>query len=425
MNYKEARNYLDEVTKYGSVLGLENMYEMLQRLGNPQNDLKFIHIAGTNGKGSVLAYLSAILKEAGYKVGRYISPTLFCYRERIQVNEAYIEKEALARLVTRIADVAEDLKAHPTAFEIETALGFLYFQEQNCDLVLLETGLGGLLDATNVVTTTVMEVMSSISMDHMGVLGNTLGEIAENKAGIIKPDTLVVTVEQKKEAMEVLLRVCRDLGCRMEVARFSKATDIIYDYEWQQFTYGGYRDIRISLAGAYQIENAVLAIEAAKGLMSLDYKISEEALRAGMESAAWKGRFTVLSKEPVFVIDGAHNRDAARMLQESIELYFADRKLYYIMGVFKDKEYEEIIRMTAPRAERIIAIETPDHDRALPAKELAKAIAKVNPHVETAENIRSAVEKSMAAAGKEDVILAFGSLSFLGEITKALDTVRR
>lgn len=429
MNYREAREYLQDASRYGSVLGLENMKEMLERLGNPQNDLKFIHIAGTNGKGSVLAYLSTVLKEAGYRVGRYISPTLFSYRERIQVNERLIEREALARLTTDIAEVIDKMcregKPHPTVFEIETVLGFLYFREQQCDMVVLEAGLGGLLDATNVVSTSVMEILTSISMDHLGILGNSLEEIAQNKAGIIKPGTMVITCEQKPEAKAVIEQVCKEKGCKLRIAQMPQEGQIEYGYERQRFSYGECQDIEISLAGAYQIENAALAVEAVLGLRSLGYEISENALLEGMKKARWKGRFTVLCKDPVFVIDGAHNRDAARMLEESIDLYFSDKRLHYIMGVFKDKEYEEIIRLTAPKAEDIIAIETPENERALPAKDLAQAIAKVNSHVETASDIKSAVEKSMELAGKDDVILAFGSLSFLGDVTKALDTVRR
>ena len=300
MDYREARVYLENAAKYGSVLGLDNMRELLRRLGNPQDDLKFIHISGTNGKGSVLAYLSTVLKESGYRVGRYISPTLFSYRERIQVNEEYIEKEALARLTTRIAKAVERMqeegKTHPTVFEIETALGFLYFREKACDLVVLETGLGGLEDATNVVKTTVMEVITSISMDHMGILGNTLAEIAANKAGIIKPQTAVVSVRQHPEAMEVIETVCRREECRLFVADTGQASAIRYGWETQSFHYKEYENLKISLGGAYQIENAALAVEAVRTLNKLGYSIMEEQLRRGLEKTRWRGRFTVLSK---------------------------------------------------------------------------------------------------------------------------------
>lgn len=424
MNYEEARVYLDNAAKYGSVLGLDNMKEMLARLDNPQDELKFIHISGTNGKGSVLAYLSTVLKEAGYRVGRYISPTLFRYRERIQVNEVFIEKDSLAAHVAEIKAVAdameEDGLPHPTSFEIETALSFLYFKEKKCDIVVLETGLGGLDDATNVITTTVMEVIASISMDHMGMLGNTIEEIAAKKAGIIKPDTLVVTMQQKKEAMQVVLDTAKEKNCHVMIASPKSAKDIHYGYEEQSFSYGGYDNLKISLAGSYQVANAVLAVEAVKGLIQLGYRIPQEILRHAFAHTRWPGRFTLLRKEPVFIIDGAHNRDAAQVLKESIELYFQDKKIYYIMGVFKDKEYREILKTTAPYAEAIITIETPNNDRALPAQELAAAASEYHEHVEAAGSIQDAIQKSLSMAGKDDVIIAFGSLSFLGEITREM-----
>lgn len=428
MDYREARVYLDGAAKYGSVLGLENMRELLHRLGNPQDDLRFIHISGTNGKGSVLACVSTVLMEAGYRVGRYISPTLFSYRERIQVNEEYIEKEPLARLTEQIAEAAEGMaaegKTHPTSFEIETALGFLYFREKKCDIVVLETGLGGLEDATNVIKTTVMEIIASISMDHMGILGNTLAEIAANKAGIIKPHTVVVTAKQQPEAMEVLESACREKACRLIVADEAQASHICYGYEAQSFSYGGYDKIQISLGGAYQIGNAVLAVEAVKALISLGWPIGEEQLRRGMLNARWRGRFSVIAKEPLFLIDGAHNRDAAKILRKSLELYFTNRRLFYIMGIFKDKEYEEIVKTTVPLSTHVITIETPGNSRALPAKELLKVVRKYQPSSESADNILEAVQKSLKMADKEDVIIAFGSLSFLGEVTRAVATVR-
>lgn len=426
MDYREARVYLENVTKYGSVLGLENMKELLNRLSNPQDELKFIHIAGTNGKGSVLAYVSTVLTEAGYCVGRYISPTLFSYRERIQVDGVYIEKESLARGVTKIRDVIEEMtregKAHPTVFEIETALSFLYFKEKKCDLVILETGMGGLLDATNVVKTTVAEIITSISLDHLGVLGNNLTEIAQNKAGIIKPGTTVITAEQKEEAMKILDSVCQEKNCRLCKADLKKTQCVHYGYTVQTFDYKHHKNLEISLAGSYQIENAVLAVEALDQIGMVGYPVTEEQLHRGMKKTTWKGRFTVLKKNPVFVIDGAHNRDAARVLRQSMDLYFSDRRIFYILGMFKDKEYEEVLRQTADRAEHIFTIQTPDNVRALPAEELAEAARKYNKRSEAADTIEEAIEKTMAMADKNDVIIAFGSLSFLGEAARAVES---
>lgn len=422
MNYREARVYLDEVSKYGSVLGLDNIRELLSRLGNPQDDLKFIHISGTNGKGSELAYLSEILSGAGYCVGRYISPTLYAYRERIQVNGEMIEKDSLAAHVTAVKAAVEGMeregKGNPTAFEVETALSFLYFKEKKCDIVVLETGLGGRLDATNIVKTTVMEVISSIGMDHMIYLGDTLEEIAENKAGIIKPHTPVVSAKQEPEAEAVIARVCREQGCRLQIVEPVQLYDVRYGYERQLFSYKSWKNVEITLAGTYQVANAALALEAVEALRRLGYNLTEEQVRDGMKKASWRGRFSVIHKDPVVVIDGAHNPAAAKVLKDSIETYFQGKNIYYIFGVFADKDYESVIEITAPLAKGIITVQTPDNPRALPAEELRKAVERVNPHVEAAENIQEAVEKTFARAEKEDVIIAFGSLSFLGEVDR-------
>lgn len=424
MNYAEARVYLDEVSKYGSVLGLENMRELLGRLGNPQDDLKFIHISGTNGKGSVLAYLSTILSGGGYRTGRYISPTLFSYRERIQVDEQKIEKESLAHHVTAIAKVIEEMKAenagNPTAFEVETALAFLYFKEKDCDIVVLETGLGGALDATNIIKTTVMEVIAPISMDHMEFLGDTLEKIAMQKAGIIKPHTAVVSASQEPDAKKVLNHVCKENQCSMYMVDPAQITDVLYDVEEQQFSYKNWKNVKITLAGSYQILNAALALEGVEELRRLGYHLSEEQVRQGLYRAVWRGRFTLLSKNPAVIIDGAHNPGAAKELKHSLDLYFKGKDLYYIFGVFQDKDYQEVIRLTAPLAKHIITVQTPGNPRALPANELKEAVQAVNPSVEAAQSIQEAVKKSLQLAKNEDAIIIFGSLSFLGEAERAV-----
>ena len=416
MNYEEARNYLDQVSKGGSVLGLDNMRELLNRLGNPQDRLKFIHIAGTNGKGSVLAYLSTILTEVGYRTGRYISPVLFSYREKIQVDEKMIGREDLARLTAAVKEAAEDMKkthtGEPTIFEVETALAFLYFAEQNCDIVVLETGLGGALDATNVITTTVLEVIASVSMDHMDFLGDTLDKIALQKAGIIKPHTRVVSALQKPEAMEVIEETCRKQECVLNTADPGQVTDISHGYDRQKFSYK-------------QFTNAALALEAVDSLRNLGYRLEDQAVYRGMKRAVWRGRFTVISREPVIVMDGAHNPAAAEELRKSLELYFPDKKLFYIFGMFRDKDYKKVTEITAPLADHIITVETPDNPRALSAKKLKAEVEKINPSVEAAESIRSAVRKTMEQAQEEDVIVIFGSLSFLAEAELAVSRYKK
>lgn len=425
MNYKEARVYLDEVSKYGSVLGLESMRELLRRLGDPQNELKFIHISGTNGKGSVLAYLSTILSGAGYRTGRYISPTLFSYRERIQVDGEYIEKESLACHVTAIAAAAEDMQkaglSGPTVFEIETALAFLYFKEKRCDIVTLEVGCGGLLDATNVITTTLMEVIASISMDHTDLLGDTLAKIAAQKAGIIKPDTMVVSAQQKSEAAQVIEDTCKEQHCTLQMVDESKISNVHYGAEGQTFSYKTWENVAISLAGSYQIKNAALALEGVEALRKLGYALSDQQVREGLLHTAWRGRFTTLRRDPTVIIDGAHNPAAALELKESLERYFPGKTLYFVMGMFKDKDYAQVIDLTAPLARHIITVETPGNPRAMPARELAEAVGKVNPSVEWADSVAHGVEKALAMAGKEDAVIVFGSLSFLGEAADAVN----
>ncbi len=420
MTYEEAKQFLEACNQYAGEITLAPLRELLNRLGNPQDSLKFIHIAGTNGKGSVLAFVSTILKDAGYRTGRYISPTIFTYRERIQVDEAYISREDLTRLTEKVQAVGKEMLSeglgHPTMFEAETALAFLYFKEQACDLVVLETGMGGRTDATNVIKNTEAAVLSSISMDHMGFLGDTLALIAENKAGIIKPGCTVVTAKQKPEAAHAVAEQAKACGCSVRSVDPSRIANRKRGLFAQTFDYKDYSQAEISLSGEYQFENAALALEVIDALREKGYEIPEAAVRAGLKKAVWTGRFTVVSKEPYFIVDGA------KRLRETIENYLPGRRLIYIMGVLADKEYDLVIQKTVPLAAQIVTVMTPDNDRALPAQDLARAVAKYNPHVRAADSIADAVEKAYELADKDDIILAFGSLSYLGELVR---TVRK
>ena len=275
MNYEESRAYIRAAElKKGIVLGLENMREMMRRLGDPQDELKYVHVAGTNGKGSVIAYLYSALSGAGYRVGRYISPAVYSYRERMEVNGEPVSREKFAAYVTRIAEVIDEIvkegKPHPSVFEIETAAAFLYFQDEKCDLVLMEVGMGGDLDATNIIRTTVLSILVSISMDHTAFLGNTLGEIAEKKAGIIKPDSHMVTVKQQPEAEAVIRRICTEQNVPYEAADRDSAEVLEASITGQTFLYKGEK-YTISLAGAYQKENAVAALRALEILNEQGY----------------------------------------------------------------------------------------------------------------------------------------------------------
>lgn len=420
MKERQAMDYIKSIEGRGIVPGLERIRELCRRLGNPQDALKFVHVAGTNGKGSVSAYIATVLRCGGYRVGRYVSPTIFQYRERIQVNDRCISKEALGRLTERVKRCCDEMMAEglqqPTAFEVETALGFLYFAEKRCDLVVLEVGMGGLLDSTNLVETTVLAVLTPVSMDHVQFLGKTLEEIAAQKAGILKRGCPAVSALQKDGAMQVIQRRAEELGCRLSVVRQDKITHVKYGLERQCFSYGGYDGLEIGLAGRYQVENAALAVEALNVLAACGFPVAEQKLRQGFARTQWPGRFTVIAKNPYFIVDGAHNEDAAERLAESVRFYFTNKRIIYIMGVLRDKEYDKVIALTHSLADHVITVATPDNPRALPAYELAKEVAKVHPSVTAVDSLEEAVEMSRLLASREDCIIAFGSLSFLGKL---------
>lgn len=425
MNYQQSRAYIRDAEQYaGGALDLTNIKELMKRLGNPQDQLKYIHVAGTNGKGSVIAYLYTTLTKAGYHVGRYISPSVYSYREKIETEGRPISREEFAEQTTRVAAVIEEMTAeglaHPTPFEIETAVAFLFFAEEKCDPVILEVGMGGITDATNLITTTELAVLVPISMDHQSFLGNTISEIAEKKAGIIKPGSSVVTIGQETEALEVIKKTGAEAGTDVCVADVSEAEVLEADFTGQRFCYKG-EEYALSLAGSYQTENAVLALEALRILDERGYHTTLEQRKEGLWATRWNGRLTIIHKDPLFIVDGAHNPAAADMLEDSVRKYFKDRRLFFIMGVFKDKDYPYIIRKLCPYAEQILAIETPDNPRALPAEELAEAIRPYNANVRAEKNISRAVEELFEMAGKDDVILSFGSLSFIGEITRIVN----
>ncbi len=420
----QAMAYLREIESRGSVLGLSSVRALLDALGNPQDSLRFVHIAGTNGKGSVLAYLSTILQAAGYRVGCYLSPTLFSYRERFQVNGREISRQDLARLAEKARQAEQvllrDGRMPPTAFEVETAIAFLYFLEQGCDIVVLETGMGGDTDATNIVRTTVLSVLMPIGMDHMQFLGNSLAEIARHKAGILKPGVPVVCAPQPPEAMEVIASCAKRQNARLYVVDPDAVTDRAYGLESQSFSYRGRERLQISLSGVFQIQNAAVAVLAADVLRANGWPIGEEQLREGLSRAVWHGRFEVLRKDPLFLVDGAHNRDGAAQLAASVRTYLKNRRVIGICGVLKDKEYREILAAMVPCLSMLVCIEPPENPRALSAGQLAAEAAACMgaQSVQTAQTVGEAVAAAMRLAKKEDAILAFGSLSFVGELTR-------
>ena len=436
LSYDDALSIIRNAEKAGSIMDVETMRELMEHLGNPQDKLRIIHIAGTNGKGSTLAMISTILTTAGCRVGRYISPTLVTYLERIQIDGAYISETEFAEVMGDIADALNTMKSSasrlPTSFELETAAAFLYFHKKNVDFVVLETGLGGEYDATNVCSAPLCCVFTSIGLDHMGILGSTLPEIASVKAGIVMPGTTVVTTVQDSGAMEVLEQKCQSTGSRLIVSDYtSDASDIRYAAcpwadEGTSYTHARAGQIALGLAGTYQIINSCLAISCVEALMQMGYKISYADVRAGIKATKWFGRLSLIGSEPPFFVDGAHNEPAARQLRSSVLTYFTPqalngRRLVYIMGVFADKDYEKIIELMLPMADHIFTIETPGNRRAMPADELAGRINKKKNIATACRDITDAVEQAVTYNNGDVAVLAFGSLSHLNQIREAYE----
>ena len=426
MKYQEAMEYIDSCGIYGIVPGLECITELLNRLHNPQKKLKVIHIAGTNGKGSTLGFVSTILTENKYKVGRYVSPAIFEYRERFQIQGKPISKAEVGRLMEMVSIHADAMGqeglSHPTPFEIETAMAFVLFAEKQCDFVVLETGMGGALDATNVVENTLVSVITSISRDHMGFLGNSIEEIASHKAGIIKKDSVTVSVRQEETVKKVLQDKAEEVqASKVVFVNEDEIKDIKYDLKKTVFSYKNRKKLEISLLGTYQVQNAALALEVISCLEEMGYVFCEKKTRQALLKTVWPGRFQIVDKKPLFLVDGAHNAAAAAELRKSIQFYFTNRRIIYIIGVFRDKEYEQVIEATCDLAEHIITVAKKGNPRALGSLELAQAVTNVNSMVTVADSVEEAVELSYLLADKDTVIIAFGSLAYLGDCMKAVN----
>lgn len=427
MTYKEARVYLDQVSKYGSVLGLDTIRELLHELGDPQLDLKFIHIAGTNGKGSVLACTSTILSEAGYRTGRYISPTVISYLERIQTDGVFISEDTFARLTEQVQQAIARMEAAgkpcPTIFEVETAIAFLYFKETQCDLVVLECGLGGRLDATNIIPPPLCAVFTSIGEDHLGVIGNTIEEIAADKAGIIKPGCRVISAVQAPAVAGLLKKEAEKHGCAFYQADGASLTVLSENSCGITFRTKEGHTFHCGLAGRYQTDNLAVTLELLHALRQAGYLIPDHCAAEGFRKVTWPGRFTCLSRQPCFFVDGAHNVPAVLRLSETLRSYFPEKRFLYIMGVFRDKEYDRMARIMAPLARAVYTVSLPDAGRTLPAEDLAqvmKAYCTADTAVTAFSNIQQAVSYALSDAGEEDIILAFGSLSYLGEVIRTV-----
>lgn len=435
MTYEEAVEFLN-APKYSETRpGLGPVTELMERLGNPQDQLKYVHIAGTNGKGSTAAYMDSVLRAAGYRTGLYTSPFLEQFNERIRVNGESIGNEDLARITTRVRDAVEQMesdgKTAPTIFEMVTAVAFLYFLEKQCSIVVLEVGMGGRLDATNIIRHPEVCVITKLGMDHMNFLGNTLGEIAREKAGIMKPGTPCVSWPQEEEAAEVLIREGKAISVPLTFADLKNVRILSSDLHGQRFRFrlpdgsgpeeSGWKEIHIGMLGEYQVGNAVLALTALLAMKSRGWEIPEPALDRGMEAARWPGRFERLTENPLMIIDGAHNPDGVGSLVRGLQKLFPGKKLLFVAGVLADKDYDTMFSMVRPLAERFFCV-TPESHRALPGADLAARLREGGSPAEAYAAVPEAVDAAVEAArlrraeGGDPVIVAFGSLYYIGEV---------
>ncbi len=425
MTFDEAMTYIRRVQTRGSVYGLERMGVLLDELDCPQKDLRFIHVAGTNGKGSVCAFIDSILREAGFRTGRFISPTLFDYRERIQINGRYIEKQAVARYVEQLKAAADRMTDRgleaPTLFEMETAMGFMYFRDESCDYVVLETGMGGRMDSTNIIPPPQVAVITAISLDHMVFLGDTEEKIAAQKAGIIKPGSRSVLYSQGKTVMRVLENACLDAASPVTETDWGQLKVWEEAMERQVFDYRHRKGLVIKLSGRYQIKNACTALDAVDCLNKDGAGITEGQIREGLLKTVWRGRFERISRHPDVIVDGAHNPAGARSLSESLKAYFPDKKKILVMGVFADKDYENILKIMASTGDRLITFR-PDHPRGLDSGKLAKTAEKYFENVRDGKDVAGALRIAYETATEKDIIACFGSLSTIAPICDIIFT---
>lgn len=417
-----------------SRLGLSRMVDLLERLGRPQDDLRFVHVAGTNGKGSVCAYLASVLQAAGYKVGLFTSPFILCFEERIRVNGENITSEELARAVQAVRPAAEAVEAdtgdHPTEFELMAAVAFEHFCAVGCDLVVLEVGLGGRLDATNVIEAPEVSVICRIGFDHTDLLGDTLAAIAGEKAGIVKAGAPVVSWPQESEAMAVIEAVAAERGCELFVPDFSQlAVEPLAGAALRRFSWQG-QEFETRLLGSYQPFNAALALETVRVLRGRGWDIPEEAEVAGIASARWPGRFEMVAASPLTIVDGGHNPQGAEALAASLADLLGEEgrgSVDFALGVLADKDYPAMVRAVAPWA-RSFSVYAPENPRALAADKLAACVSEVlveegradavpvRACAEAAEALRAA----RAAAGSQGVAVAFGTLYAIADLMAAL-----
>ena len=418
MDFLEAQNYLEKVrSQKGIVLGLDTMRHLMAKLNNPQDKVKFIQVAGTNGKGSTAAYLTSILSEAGIKVGRYTSPAVFSSTEKYFACGSCISESEYAKGVTAVAEAAASLDGEtPTAFEQETALAFWYFAKKGCELAILEAGLGGDMDATNIVTTTVCSIITSISMDHCRILGNKISEIAAHKAGIIKPGAPVICIEQKEDAMEPIRAAAKAADTPLYEVHRDEVRQIFSDKRESIVFFREFENLHLKMLGSCQPENAALAVQAAS-VLSRSYPIEKKHIYDGIEKTRWGGRFELHSGSPDIILDGAHNPDGIRRLRESVNQMFGAVPICYVCGVLADKDYEKEIEILFGRASNVFTV-TPPSPRAMKSTDLKAAIKKRFSQLKVISfDSEDGIEKAMeAAVSQNNPVVVCGTLTILARV---------
>ena len=418
MDFLEAQNYLEKVrSQKGIVLGLDTMRHLMAKLNNPQDKVKFIQVAGTNGKGSTAAYLTSILSEAGIKVGRYTSPAVFSSTEQYFACGSCISESEYAKGVTAVAEAAASLDGEtPTAFEQETALAFWYVAKKGCELAILEAGLGGDMDATNIVTTTVCSIITSISMDHCRILGNKISEIAAHKAGIIKPGAPVICIEQKEDAMEPIRKAAKAADTPLYEVHRDEVRQIFSDKRESIVFFREFENLHLKMLGSCQPENAALAVQAAS-VLSRSYPIEKKHIYDGIEKTRWGGRFEIHSGSPDIILDGAHNPDGIRRLRESVNQMFGAVPICYVCGVLADKDYEKEIEILFGRASNVFTV-TPPSPRAMKSTDLKVAIKERFPQLKvTSFDSEDGIEKAMeAAVSQNNPVVVCGTLTILARV---------
>lgn len=420
MNYKETLDYIHSNFWTGSKPGLERTQALLDRLANPQKDLRFIHVAGTNGKGSFCSMLSSILIEAGYRVGTYTSPYILRFNERMKVCGEDIPDETLSKLTTKIRPIADAMDDKPTEFELITAIAMEYFKEEQCDVVVLECGMGGRLDSTNVIESPILSVITGIALDHTSILGDTIEKIAAEKAGIIKPSRPVIFCGKDRNAENVIRKKAEALSAPFYTIERSGMRVHESTLDGTTFSWSSFKNVFLPLLGTYQPENAQNVLFATKLLKDEGFQITDDAILEGMKKVKWPARFEIVSKDPLIICDGGHNPEGIESAVSSTKLYFKDEKLKIVTGVMADKDHLYMAKCISSVADEVFCI-TADNPRALKGADYAAEFRSFGiPACDVSsplEALRIAIEKAKA---ENKAILCVGSLYMYGQIIDAL-----